>query len=147
MTLDPPVSMSSILTAALYKFVRLEDFAALKAPLLARCEEQSVKGTILLAAEGINGTIAGPPAAVRAVLAFLRSDPRLSDLVHKESYGDKMPFYRMKVRLKREIVTLGVPGVDPSAMAGTYVKPQEWNKLLDDPTVVVVELADRHTEV
>lgn len=132
--------MSSILTAALYKFVRLEDFAALKAPLLARCEEQSVKGTILLAAEGINGTIAGPPAAVRAVLAYLRSDPRLADLEHKESHGDKMPFYRMKVRLKREIVTLGVPGVDPSAMAGTYVKPQEWNKLLDDPAVVVVDV-------
>jgi UPF0176 protein len=131
---------SSILTAALYKFVRLEDFAAMKAPLLACCEEHSVKGTILLAAEGINGTIAGPPTAVRAVLAYLRCDPRLADLVHKESHGDKMPFYRMKVRLKREIVTLGVPGVDPSAMAGTYVKPQEWNELLDDPAVVVVDV-------
>ena len=140
MTLNPPASMSSILTAALYKFVRLEDFAALKAPLLAFCDEQSVKGTLLLAAEGINGTIAGPPSAVRAVLAYLRSDPRLGDLVHKESYGDKMPFYRMKVRLKREIVTLGVPGVDPSAMAGTYVKPQEWNKLLDDPSVVIIDV-------
>jgi UPF0176 protein len=140
MTLNPPVSMSSILTAALYKFVRLEDFAAMKAPLLACCEAQSVKGTLLLAAEGINGTIAGPPAAVRTVLAHLRSDPRLADLVHKESFGDKMPFYRMKVRLKREIVTLGVPGVDPSAMAGTYVKPQQWNELLDDPAVVVVDV-------
>jgi UPF0176 protein len=131
---------SSILTAALYKFVRLEDFAAMKAPLLACCEEHSVKGTILLAAEGINGTIAGPPTAVRAVLGYLRCDPRLADLVHKESHGDKMPFYRMKVRLKREIVTLGVPGVDPSAMAGTYVTPQEWNELLDDPAVVVVDV-------
>ena len=132
--------MSSILTAALYKFVELEDFVELKAPLLACCERQSVKGTILLAAEGINGTIAGAPENVRAVLAFLRHDPRLADLVHKESFGAKMPFYRMKVRLKREIVTLGVPGVNPGVMAGKYVKPQEWNKLLDDPDVVVVDV-------
>jgi UPF0176 protein len=130
----------SILTAALYKFARLGDFAAMKAPLLALCQEHAIKGTILLAAEGINGTIAGAPANVHAVLAFIRSDSRLADLVHKESYGDKMPFYRMKVRLKREIVTLGVPGVDPSAMAGTYVKPQEWNELLGDPDVVVVDV-------
>jgi len=132
--------MSRILTAALYKFVTLENFAELKGPLLALCEGRAVKGTILLASEGINGTIAGAPENVYAVLAFLRSDPRFADLVHKEAYGDKLPFYRMKVRLKREIVTLGVPGVDPSAMAGTYVKPQDWNRLLDDPDVVLVDV-------
>ena len=132
--------MSRILTAALYKFVALEDCAALKPPLLELCESLGVKGTLLLAAEGINGTIAGAPENVHAVLAFLRRDARFADLVHKESYGDKMPFYRMKVRLKREIVTLGVPGIDPSVMAGQYVKPQDWNQLLDDPDVVVVDV-------
>ena len=131
--------MSQYLTAALYKFVALPDFAALQAPLLACCQENKVKGTLLLAEEGINGTIAGLPHGVHAVLAFLRSDPRLADLVHKESFAAKAPFYRMKVRLKREIVTLGVPGVDPTKMAGQYVKPQDWNALISDPDVVVVD--------
>jgi len=132
--------MSTLLTAAFYKFVELPDFAALRAPLAALCEERAVKGTILLAAEGINGTIAGEPADVHAVLAWLRQDPRLANLEHKESGAIRQPFYRMKVRLKREIVTMGVPGVNPAQMAGTYVKPQDWNRLLDDPEVVVVDV-------
>ncbi len=132
--------MSEFLTAALYKFVDLPDFAALKAPLQACCEQHAVKGTILLAAEGINGTIAGRSEAIRAVLAFLRSDPRFADLDHKESFAPKMPFYRLKVRLKKEIVTLGVPGINPAKMAGTYVRPEDWNALLDDPDVVVVDV-------
>jgi UPF0176 protein len=129
----------SLLVAALYKFVELPDFTDLKAPLFACCEQHGVKGTLLLAEEGINGTIAGTHAGVRAVLAYLRSDPRLVDLTHKESSASKMPFYRMKVRLKKEIVTLGVPGVNPNKMAGTYVKPADWNKLIADPDVVVVD--------
>ena len=132
--------MTTLLTAALYKFVALPDFAALKPPLLACCEQHGVKGTILLAQEGINGTIAGKPESVQAVLAFLRSDPRLADLTHKEAFAAIAPFYRLKIRLKREIVTLGVPGVDPTALAGKYVKPAEWNQLLDDPDVVVVDV-------
>ncbi|MBC7985033.1 MAG: rhodanese-related sulfurtransferase [Candidatus Obscuribacterales bacterium] len=132
--------MSSLLVAALYKFVDLPDFAALKAPLLKCCEQHHVKGTILLAGEGINGTIAGTVQGVHAVLTYLRSDSRFADLTHKESIATKPPFYRMKVRLKREIVTLGVPGVNPGRMAGTYVKPSEWNKLIDDPNVVVVDV-------
>lgn len=128
------------LTAAFYKFVELRDFAACKAPLLAFCEEHAIKGTILLAAEGINGTIAGAPGSVQAALAYLRQDPRLADLEHKESGAAKAPFYRMKVRLKREIVTMGVPRVNPAQMAGKYVRPQEWNKLLEDPDVVVVDV-------
>jgi UPF0176 protein len=128
------------LTAALYKFVALPDYAALQAPLLACCEAQGVKGTLLLAAEGINGTIAGPPAGVQAVLAWLRSDPRLADLQHKEATAALTPFYRMKVRLKREIVTLGVPGLNPAEHAGTYVKPQDWNALIEQPGVVVVDV-------
>ncbi|WP_296448879.1 rhodanese-related sulfurtransferase [Rhodoferax sp. UBA5149] len=131
--------MTNFLTAAFYKFVELPDFAALKAPLLACCEQNDVKGIILLATEGINSTIAGPADGVRAVLAHLRRDPRLADLQHKEAWSAKSPFYRMKVRLKREIVTLGVPGISPTLMAGTYVKPQDWNALIADPDVVLID--------
>jgi UPF0176 protein len=131
--------MTYFLTAAFYKFVELPDFAELKAPLLACCEANDVKGIILLATEGINSTIAGPAAGVQAVLAYLRRDPRLADLQHKEAWSAKSPFYRMKVRLKREIVTMGVPGISPTQMAGTYVKPEDWNALLADPDVVVID--------
>lgn len=131
--------MPDFLTAALYKFVELSDFAELQAPLLACCEAHGVKGTLLLASEGINGTIAGYPEGVHAVLAHLRLEPRLAMLEHKEAWAAHMPFYRMKVRLKREIVTLGVPGINPNQMAGQYVKPQDWNQLLDDPDVVLVD--------
>lgn len=131
--------MPEFLTAALYKFVPLPDFAALQAPLQAFCEAHDVRGTLLLAEEGINGTIAGPAEGVHAVLAHLRSDPRLADLAHKASWSQKLPFYRMKVRLKREIVTMGVPGINPSQMAGQYVKPQDWNALISEPDVVVVD--------
>ncbi len=127
------------LTAAFYKFVTLADFAERREPLLALCEQHHVKGIILLAHEGINSTIAGAPADVHAVLAYLRQDPLLADLQHKESFADKPPFHRMKVRLKREIVTMGVPNMDPTHMAGTYVKPADWNALLADPDVVVID--------
>ena len=135
-----PVAMSAFIAAAFYKFVELPDYKALREPLLALCERLTVKGTILLAAEGINGTIAGSPDNVREVLRYLRSDERLADLEHKESGAKEMPFLRMKVRLKKEIVTLGVPEVNPARMAGTYVKPEEWNRLLDDPNVVLVDV-------
>ena len=127
------------LTAALYQFVDLSDFADLREPLLACCEANGVKGTLLIAREGINGTIAGPEAGVRAVLAHLRSDVRLARLPHKESWSDHPPFHRMKVRLKNEIVTLRVPGLDPNKTVGQYVKPQDWNALLADPDVLVID--------
>jgi len=127
------------LTAALYKFVALPDYAALREPLLAVCEQNNIKGTLLLAAEGINGTIAGPEAGIRAVLAWLRKDPRLAELEHKESWAAEMPFHRMKVRLKKEIVTMGVPGIDPRHIVGTYVKPQDWNELIRQPDVVLID--------
>jgi UPF0176 protein len=129
-----------LLTVAFYKFVELPDFKILREPLLSRCESLGIKGTILLAEEGINGTVCGESQAVHALLQHLRSDPRFADLEHKESGAAEMPFYRMKVRLKKEIVTLGVPGVNPARMAGTYVTPQDWNKLLDDPDVVFVDV-------
>lgn len=136
--------MPNFLTAALYKFVELPDFAALQAPLLACCEAHGVKGTLLLAPEGINGTIAGRAEDVHAVLAFLRQDPRLATLEHKEAWAACAPFHRMKVRLKREIVTLGVPDVHPALMAGQYVKPADWNRLLDDPEVVLVDTRNEY---
>jgi UPF0176 protein len=131
--------MQAFLTAALYRFVDLPDFADWREPLLACCEAHGVKGTLLLAREGINGTIAGPEAGVMAVLAHLRADPRLADLPHKASWSDHPPFHRMKVRLKQEIVTLRVPGLDPSKTVGQYVKPQDWNALLADPDVLLID--------
>jgi UPF0176 protein len=127
------------LTAAFYQFVALPDFEARKAPLLALCEQRHVKGLILLASEGINSTLAGAPEDVHAVLAYLRSDPLLAGLQHKESWSAKPPFHRMKVRLKKEIVTMNVLGISPTRMAGTYVKPADWNALIADPDVVVVD--------
>ncbi len=130
---------STTIAAAFYHFATLPDFVQLQAPLKALCDARHVTGTILLAAEGVNGTIAGAPENVRAVLDFLRSDPRLAALEHKESPAEREPFHRMKVRLKREIVTLGVPGLDPASQAGTYVEASDWNALIDDPDVVLVD--------
>ncbi len=125
--------------ATLYKFAKLPDFAEKREPLLSYCQGQDVKGTILLAEEGINGTIAGSRQAIDSVLWFVRSDPRLADLEHKESYTQTPPFERMKVRLKQEIVTLGLPEIDPNEKVGTYVTPQEWNDLISDPEVTVID--------
>ena len=127
-----------------YKFVRLPDFAEKRDSLLSHCEAQGIRGTILLAAEGINGTIAGSRQAIDAVLSFLRSDPRLVDLEQKESYADSAPFDRMKVRLKKEIVTLGLPEIDPSDRVGTYVSPQEWNELISDPEVTIIDTRNEY---
>ena len=133
------MSGQGYLTAAFYLFVELPDCAALQAPLLARCEALQIKGLILLAHEGINGTVAGAPENIAALLDFLHDDPRLQALEHKQSWSDKPPFRRMRVRVKREIVTLGVPGINPAKQAGTYVKPRHWNALISRPDVVVVD--------
>ena len=127
------------LTAAFYKFVDLPDFADRRAPLLAFCEAHNVKGLILLAREGINSTIAGMPEDVHAVLAYLRQAPQLANLEHKESWTSKAPFHRMKVRLKKEIVTLGVEGISPTKRVGQYVKPEDWNDLISSPDVVLID--------
>lgn len=124
---------------ALYKFVALENFEALRQPLLDTMVANQVRGTLLLALEGINGTIAGPRAGIDAVLAWLKSDERLSDVSYKESYTDEAPFKRSKVKLKKEIVTMGVEGIDPRHVVGTYVKPKDWNALISDPEVFVVD--------
>lgn len=134
----------TLVVATFYKFVRLSDFTEKQRSLLRCCEEQGIKGTILLASEGINGTIAGTRQAVDAAIAYLRSDPRLGDLETKESSAETYPFERLKVRLKKEIVTLGLPEVDPNERIGTYVNPQDWNALINDPEVLVIDTRNRY---
>ena len=131
--------MAALVVAAIYKFVKLEDCAAMREPLLARCDTLGITGTLLLAEEGINGTIAGTRSGIDQILAYLRSDPRLADLEHKESAAELPPFYRMKVKLKKEIVTMGVPGIDPTGLVGHYVKPEDWNALISDPDVLLID--------
>ena len=131
--------MSQIVVCALYKFVTLDDFQDLRHPLHEVMTTHQVRGTLLLADEGINGTIAGVRKGIDAVLDWLRSDPRLTDIDHKESYTDSLPFNRAKVKLKKEIVTLGIPGIDPKRVVGTYVAPEDWNNLISDPDVLLVD--------
>jgi len=130
---------SQIVVCALYHFVRLDDYQSLQQPLLDVMLENRVKGTLLLANEGINGTIAGERAGSDAVLKWLKFDPRLKDLNHKESYDDTYPFYRSKVKLKKEIVTMGVEGIDPNRKVGTHVPASEWNALIADPEVLLID--------
>ncbi|MCV2867321.1 rhodanese-related sulfurtransferase [Defluviimonas sp. WL0002] len=125
--------------AALYHFTHFEDPAALRAPLLELCQNEGIKGTLLLAREGINGTIAGTRAGIDAALSHIRAMPGCSDLVWKESSAQDMPFGRMKVRLKREIVTMGEPDIDPRASVGRYVEPAEWNALIRGNGVAVID--------
>jgi len=133
------MTKSKIVVCALYHFVRLDDYKNLQQPLLDLMLQNQVKGTLLLASEGINGTIAGDRAGIDTILAWLKSDPRLQALDHKESYDDSYPFYRSKVKLKKEIVTMGVEGIDPNRKVGTHVPPQEWNDLISDPEVLLID--------
>ncbi len=128
-----------IVVAALYKFVSLPDHQVLREPLLQTLLDNGIKGTLLLAEEGINGTVSGSRAGIDALLAWFRLDPRLVDIDHKESFCNEQPFYRTKVKLKKEIVTLGVLGVDPNQKVGTYVEPQDWNMLISDPEVLLID--------
>lgn len=131
--------MKSFVVAALYKFVSLPDYEKLQEPILKECKRLGIKGTLLLAHEGINGTIAGERRQIDEILSYLRHDSRFMDLEHKESLVSSMPFIRMKVKLKKEIVTLGLDGVDPNKRKGKYVAPREWNALLADPEVLTID--------
>jgi UPF0176 protein len=128
-----------LIVAALYQFTRLPDPAALRLGLLAVCDAHGVKGSLLLAPEGINGTIAGTREGVDAVLEAVRTLPGCAGLEWKESPASSMPFGRMKVKLKREIVTMGQPDVNPLARVGNYVRPKDWNALIADPDTVVID--------
>ncbi len=129
-----------ILIAAFYKFVPLPDYRELRGPLLDSCRRVGVRGTILLASEGINATIAGERAAVEAVLNCLRADPRLAELTIKESLHSCNPFGRMKVRLKREIVALKQADIDPNRQVGVYVEPEDWNRLITRDDLLLIDV-------
>ncbi len=128
-----------IVVCAMYKFVALDNFEALRAPLLATMKALKVHGTLLLAKEGINGTVAGSREGIDQLLDWLRQEPGLADIDFKESYTNKAPFLRTKVKLKKEIVTMGVEDIDPKRVVGTYVDPKEWNALISDPEVLLVD--------
>ncbi len=125
--------------AALYRFARFDRYAEFQQPLLDITRRLGIKGTLLLASEGINGTVAGKPAAISELVQFLESIDEISDMEIKYSHALTMPFLRMKVRLKKEIVTMGVPGIDPLQVVGTYVAPKDWNALIADPDTVVID--------
>ncbi len=131
--------MSTVVVCALYKFIRLSDFQDMREPLRKTMLKHGVKGTLLLAEEGINGTVAGSREGIDKLLDWLKADPRLAELEHKESLSDEMPFYRTSVKLKKEIVTMGVEGIDPNKVVGTYVKPKDWNDLISSPDVVLID--------
>jgi UPF0176 protein len=139
MPMPAPDSHEHLLVAALYRFARFEHCEGLRAPLARLCREQGIRGTLLLAPEGINGTIAGPADAIAKVLEAIRALPDCAELDVKLSSAATMPFHRMKVRVKREIVTMGQPEIDPRASAGTYVEPQDWNALIADPGTIVID--------
>ncbi len=132
-------TMPNIAIAAFYQFARLPRFKKLRQPLQDVCDAHGVRGILLLADEGVNGTLAGTPEAMQATMAAIRSITGLATLEQKNSFADTMPFLRMKVRLKSEIVTIGDKSVDPLQKVGTYVAPQDWNELISDPDVVVID--------
>ena len=128
-----------IVVSALYHFVTLENYQALRQPLHDFMIDNDIRGTLLLAQEGINGTVAGSKQSIENLHAWLRADERLKDLRTKESFDDNMPFYRSCVKLKKEIVTMGIEGIDPKQVVGTYVKPEDWNALISDPDVTLID--------
>jgi UPF0176 protein len=131
------------LTIAFYHFIKIENKNNMQEHIHIFCEINEIKGTILLADEGINGTISGKEKNIRDFLIFIRNESLFSglfsNLKHKESWASKKPFYKMKVKLKKEIVTLGVDGVSPTKKVGTYVKPEEWNNLISDPNTIIID--------
>ncbi|MCH7741416.1 MAG: rhodanese-related sulfurtransferase [Proteobacteria bacterium] len=135
---------NNVVVCALYHFVHLPDFKKLQAPLKKLMAENTVRGTLLLAPEGINGTIAGSRDGVDSILKWLDGDERFSELRRKESFTDEMPFNRAKVKLKREIVTMGVEDIDPNDITGTYVKPEDWNELISDPEVTLIDTRNEY---
>jgi UPF0176 protein len=134
----------SVVVAALYRFARFPDFEAFRQPLLEAMLAAEVRGTLLLAAEGINGTIAGSRLGIDKVLDFLQQDERFAGLEVKESYVDDNPFYRTKVKLKKEIVTMGVQDIDPNEIVGTYVDAEDWNELISRPDVLLLDTRNKY---
>lgn len=136
--------MNQITVCAMYRFVDLPHYEALREPLLQTMLELDIKGTLLLAKEGINGTVSGKPEAIESLLKWLRQDECLADIDYKLSFDEEQPFYRTKVKLKKEIVTMGVEGIDPKKVVGTYVKPKDWNALVADPDVLLIDTRNEY---
>ena len=135
---------NEILVAALYKFVEIDDLLSLQNNLYKICEENNIMGTILIADEGINGTISGKHNEIKETISTLTNDNRFSNIEIKYSSTDKQPFHRMKVRLKKEIVTIGLPEINPNKKVGTYVRPEDWNELISDPNVIVIDTRNKY---
>tara|TARA_B100000085_G_scaffold198126_1_gene181764 strand:- start:1531 stop:2466 length:936 start_codon:yes stop_codon:yes gene_type:complete len=135
---------NEILVAALYKFVEIDDLLSLQSNLYEICEKNNIMGTILIANEGINGTISGKNNEINQTISLLKSDKRFANIEIKYSSTNKQPFHRMKVRLKKEIVTIGLPEINPNKKVGTYVKPDDWNDLISDPNVVVIDTRNKY---
>tara|TARA_A100001234_G_scaffold102801_1_gene90543 strand:+ start:1598 stop:2533 length:936 start_codon:yes stop_codon:yes gene_type:complete len=135
---------NEILVAALYKFVEIDDLLSLQSNLYEICEKNNIMGTILIANEGINGTISGKTNEINQTISLLKSDKRFANIEIKYSSTDKQPFHRMKVRLKKEIVTIGLPEINPNKKVGTYVKPEDWNDLISDPNVIVIDTRNKY---
>ena len=131
--------MENIVVSALYKFVTLEQPESLREPLSDFLNQQDIRGTLILANEGINGTVSGSREAIDALYDWFHQHPPLDSVSYKESFFNEQPFYRTKVKLKREIVTMGVEGIDPRKAVGTYVKPKDWNALIADPEVLLID--------
>ena len=136
--------MSKIVVCTMYKFVILEDFQELRQPILNVMLENKVQGTLLLANEGINGTVTGSRKGINSLLKYLKSNSRLATINHKESYHEDMPFSRSKVKLKKEIVTLGVEEINPNKVCGKHIKPKDWNALISNPDVLLVDTRNEY---
>lgn len=142
------MSNNQIIVATFYKFIVLEDYAKFRPELVGLCNKNNIKGTILLACEGINATVSGDRQAIDDLMAFLQKDDRFDNMEYKESLFEKDPFYRMKVKLKKEIVSLGIPGTDPNNMTGKYVSSSEWNELISDPDIMLIDVRNQYeTEI
>lgn len=145
---DSDETSTFFVVAALYKFAKIHDPSLIRDPLLQRCKELDIKGTLLLAREGMNGTISGSQTAIDAILEYIRSNTFLQGAFHdievKFSVHSKQPFLKMKVRLKDEIVKMGVDGVDPTETVGQYVDPKDWNELISDPDTIVVDTRNQY---
>jgi UPF0176 protein len=128
----------------MYKFVRLADYKIMQPELLSYCQEREIYGTILLAEEGINGTVVGTRKAIDSLISHLKSDPRLADLEYKESFSDDIPFHRTKVKLKKEIVTMGQPDIKPSDRSGVRVEPEQWNEIISDPDMLLIDTRNEY---
>ena len=143
-SIEPRMTNRRYTIAAFYKFVHLPDFRARRPALLEHCLRHGAKGTVLLASEGINGTLAGSRAGVTKILEYLRADPRLADLTHKESCAARCPFHRMRVKLRRELVSLGMPDLAVEQRRGRHVEPEEWNTVLASPDTLTLDVRNHY---